>query len=125
LSFVVRRVGSGLLDVLSENYVRVARSKGLKESCVFYVHAVRNMLLPVVTVVGLQLGTLIGGAVIVETVFAWPGVGRLLIDSIQNRDYPVVQGATAVLAAVFVILNLLVDVVYTWLDPRVRLTGGA
>lgn len=125
LSIVVRLVRSGLLDVLSENYVQVARSKGLRESRVFYVHAARNMLLPVVTVVGLQLGTLIGGAVIVETVFAWPGVGRLLIDSIQNRDYPIVQGATAVLAAVFVLMNLLVDVIYTWLDPRVRLTGGA
>lgn len=123
LSIVVRLVRSGLLDVLSENYVRVARSKGIAERQVIYKHAARNMLLPVVTVVGLQLGTLIGGAVIVETVFAWPGVGRLLIDAIQNRDYPLVQAATAILAGTFVLLNLFVDVLYTWLDPRVRLTG--
>ncbi|MEX2542917.1 MAG: ABC transporter permease [Trueperaceae bacterium] len=123
LSIVVRLVRSGLLDVLNENYVQVARSKGLTENGVVYRHAVRNMLLPVVTVVGLQLGALIGGAVIVETVFAWPGVGRLLINAIQNRDFPVVQATTALMAAVFVVMNLVVDITYTWLDPRVRVVG--
>ena len=124
LSIVLRLTRSGLLDVMNENYVQVARAKGITEARVVYRHAVRNMLLPVVTVVGLQLGTLIGGAVIVETVFAWPGVGRLLIDAIQNRDYPIVQAATAMIAAVFVVTNLVVDVTYTWLDPRVRLVGS-
>lgn len=123
LSIIVRLARSGLLDVMHEDYVQVARSKGLRERRVIYLHAVRNMLLPVVTVVGLQLGTLVGGAVIVETVFAWPGVGRLLIDAIQNRDFPIVQAATALIAAVFVVMNLVVDVTYTWLDPRVRLAG--
>lgn len=121
LSIVVRLVRSGLLDVLNENYIQVARSKGLTERAVIYGHAVRNMLLPVVTVVGLQLGTLIGGAVIVETVFAWPGVGRLLIDAIQNRDFPIVQASTALIATIFVVMNLVVDITYTGLDPRVRL----
>lgn len=125
LSIIVRLARSGLLDVLNEDYVNVARSKGLSEQRVIYLHAVRNMMLPVVTVIGLQLGTLVGGAVIVETVFAWPGVGRLLIDAIQNRDFPVVQAATALIAAVFVVMNLVVDVTYTWLDPRVRLSGEA
>lgn len=124
LSIVVRLARSGLLDVMNEDYVRVARSKGLPEWRVVYRHAVRNMLLPVVTIVGLQLGTLVGGAVIVETVFAWPGVGRLLIDAIQNRDFTVVQAATALIAAVFVVMNLLVDLTYTWLDPRVRVSGA-
>lgn len=121
LSMVVRLSRSGLLDVLSQEYVRVARSKGLSERVVLYKHAVRNMLLPLVTVVGLQVATLIGGAVIVETVFAWPGVGRLLIDAVRNRDYPVIQAATAVIALVFVLLNMFVDVLYSLLDPRVRL----
>ena len=121
LSMVVRLSRSGLLDVLSQEYVRVARSKGLSERVVLYKHAVRNMLLPLVTVVGLQIATLIGGAVIVETVFAWPGVGRLLIDAVRNRDYPVIQAATAVIALVFVVLNMFVDVLYSLLDPRVRL----
>lgn len=124
MSIVVRLARSGLLDVLNEDYVRVARSKGLPERLVVYRHAVRNMLLPVVTIVGLQLGTLVGGAVIVETVFAWPGVGRLLIDAIQNRDFTVVQAATAMIATVFVAMNLLVDLTYTWLDPRVRVSGA-
>ena len=121
LSMVVRLSRSGLLDVLSQEYVRVARSKGLSERVVLYKHAVRNMLLPLVTVVGLQIATLIGGAVIVETVFAWPGVGRLLIDAVRNRDYPVIQAATAVIALVFVLLNMFVDLLYGLLDPRVRL----
>lgn len=123
MSIVVRLARSGLLDVMNEMYVQVARSKGISERRVVYRHAVRNMLLPVVTVVGLQLGVLIGGAVIVETVFAWPGLGRLLIDAIRGRDYPIVQAATAVIAATFVVMNLLVDVTYTWLDPRVRVPG--
>lgn len=125
MSTIVRLARSGLLDVMNEEFVKVARSKGITERRVVYRHAVRNMLLPVVTVVGLQLGALVGGAVIVETVFSWPGLGRLLIDAIRGRDYPVVQAATAVIAAAFVVMNLLVDVTYTWLDPRVRVTSEA
>ncbi len=123
MSIVVRLARSGLLDVMNEMYITVARSKGIPERSVVYRHAVRNMLLPVVTVVGLQLGALVGGAVIVETVFSWPGLGRLLIDAIRGRDYPVVQAATALIAATFVVMNLLVDLTYTWLDPRVRITS--
>lgn len=120
MSIIVRLARSGLLDVMNEMYIQVARSKGLRETTVVYRHGARNMLLPVVTVIGLQLGALIGGAVIVETVFAWPGLGRLLIDAIRGRDYPIVQAGTALIAATFVLMNLLVDITYTWLDPRVR-----
>lgn len=121
MSILIRLVRGGLMEVLHEDYVRTARSKGLKERRVLYVHAVRNMLIPVVTVVGLQFGLVLGGAVIVETVFSWPGIGRLLVDSISNRDYSLVQASVALIAAVFVFLNLVVDVLYGYLDPRIKL----
>ncbi|KAB0267238.1 ABC transporter permease [Microvirga brassicacearum] len=120
LSVVVRLVRSGLLEVLGEGYVQTARAKGLKETRVVGRHALRNMLIPVVTIVGLELGGLLGGAVIVETVFAWPGLGRLLIDSIAARDYSVVQACVVVLVLGFVLINLVVDLLYGFLDPRVR-----
>jgi ABC-type dipeptide/oligopeptide/nickel transport system permease component len=125
MSIIVRLARGGLLDVLNENFVQVARAKGLPERRVVYRHAARTMLLPVVTIIGLQLGVLVGGAVIVETVFSWPGLGRLLIDAIRGRDYPIVQAATALIAVIFVLLNLVVDMTYAWLDPRVRVAGGA
>ncbi|WP_327640921.1 ABC transporter permease [Kribbella sp. NBC_00482] len=123
LAILVRLTRSGLLEVVHEGYVQTARAKGLSEGIVVLVHAMRNALIPIVTVVGLQFGALLGGTVIVETVFAWPGVGRLLIDSIGRRDYGVVQAAILLVATIFVLINLLVDLLYGFLDPRVRLAG--
>lgn len=116
-----RLARSSLLEELGKDYVRTARSKGLGERAVLLGHALRNALIPTVTMVGLQMGFLIGGTVIVETVFAWPGVGLLVVDSIFARDYPVVQGVVLVIAVIVVAINLLVDVTYTVLDPRIRL----
>ena len=118
---LTRLVRSGLLDVLYEDYVRTARAKGLPPGAVMRRHALRNMLIPVITVIGLQLGHLLGGAVITETVFAWPGVGLLLVDAITNRDYPLVQAAILMITAVFITINFLVDLSYGALDPRIRL----
>ncbi|RZT27890.1 peptide/nickel transport system permease protein/oligopeptide transport system permease protein [Kribbella sp. VKM Ac-2569] len=123
LAILVRLTRSGLLEVVHEGYVHTARAKGLGEGIVVLVHAMRNALIPIVTVVGLQFGALLGGTVIVETVFAWPGVGRLLIDSIGRRDYGVVQASILLVATIFVLINLLVDLLYGFLDPRVRLAG--
>ena len=117
-----RLARSSLLEELSKDYVRTARGKGLRERTVLLTHATRNSLIPTVTMIGLQLGFLIGGTVVVETVFAWPGIGSLLVDSIFARDYPVVQGVVLVIAVLIVVVNLLVDVVYTILDPRIRLS---
>jgi ABC-type dipeptide/oligopeptide/nickel transport system permease component len=121
LAILVRLTRSGLLEVTHEGYVQTARAKGLSETVVILVHAARNALIPITTVVGLQFGTLLAGTVIVETVFAWPGIGRLLIDSITQRDYGVVQACVLLIAAVFVFINLVVDVLYGYLDPRIRL----
>jgi len=118
---LTRLVRSGLLDVLDEDYIRTARAKGLPPRVVMWRHAIRNMLIPVITVVGLQVGHLLGGAVITETVFAWPGVGLLLVDAITNRDYPLVQAAILFITAIFVTINFLVDLSYGALDPRIRL----
>jgi peptide/nickel transport system permease protein len=124
LSLLVRLVRSGLLDVLGSDFIRTARAKGLREGRVTYEHGVPNMLIPVVTVVGLQLGLLVGGAVIVETVFAWPGIGRLLVTAIFNRDFNVVQAAVAFIAFGFILINLIVDISYGYLDPRLRIGSG-
>jgi peptide/nickel transport system permease protein len=116
---ITRMTRSALLDVLSRDYIRTARSKGLVERAVVLRHALKNALIPVITVSGLQIGYLLGGAVIVEQVFTLPGVGRLLLDSIYGRDYPVVQGAVLVIAFSFVLVNLAVDLLYAVLDPRI------
>lgn len=118
---LTRLIRSGMLEVLYEDYVRTARAKGLAPREVLTGHALRNMLIPVITVVGLQLGNLLGGAVIVETVFGWPGIGRLLVDAIFQRDYPLVQIAILMITVGFVLINLLVDLSYGWLDPRIQL----
>jgi peptide/nickel transport system permease protein len=118
---LTRLVRSGLLDVLDEDYIRTARAKGLTAGSVMWRHALRNMLIPVITVIGLQIGHLLGGAVITETVFAWPGVGLLLVDAITNRDYPLVQAAILFITFIFVTINFLVDLSYGALDPRIRL----
>lgn len=121
-----RMVRSSLLEVLNEDYVRTARAKGLPEWRVVLRHGLRNALLPVITLLGLQLGTLLGGAVITEMVFSWPGVGQLLIDAIHRRDYPVVQACVLLISVTYVVVNMLTDLVYAWVDPRVRsgMQGG-
>lgn len=115
-----RYVRSSMLDVISQEYVRVARAKGLKETAVIYRHALRNALLPLVTLIGLQGGNLIGGAMITEVVFAWPGMGKLLADSLTARDYPVLMAAFMVMAVLTVFGNLLADLTYGWIDPRIK-----
>ncbi len=121
VAILTRMTRSGLLEVINESYIQTARAKGLSERIVIFPHAMRNALIPIITVVGLQFGQLLGGAVIIETVFAWTGIGRLLIDAIGQRDYNVVQAAVVVIATFFVVINLIVDVLYGYLDPRVRL----
>ena len=115
-----RIVRSTMLEMLNRDFVRTARAKGLAEPRVLYRHALRNALIPVVTVVGLQFGTLLGGAVIIEQVFSLPGVGRFALEGINLRDYPVVQGAVLLISAAFIVVNLLVDVLYSLIDPRIR-----
>ena len=120
IAVISRIMHASLIEVLNEDYVRTARAKGQCESLVIWRHAVRNALIPVVTVAGLQLGYLLGGAVVTETVFAWPGLGRLLVQSILARDFPVVQAAVLLLAITFVAINLVTDLIYGLLDPRIR-----
>ncbi len=116
-----RLIRSSLLEVLGQPYIVTARSKGLAERAVVIRHALRNALIPVVVLLGLQLGTLLGGAIITETIFAWPGVGRLTVSSIYNRDFPVVQASVILLAAIFVVTNIAVDITCAFLDPQIRL----
>lgn len=119
-AIVARMTRASLLESLGQDYARTARGKGLRERRVVAVHAARNAVLPVLTVVGLEFGGLLGGAVVTETVFSWPGLGQLTVTAIGARDYQMVQGVVLLLATVFVLLNLLVDVLYTMLDPRIR-----
>jgi peptide/nickel transport system permease protein len=120
MAIVARMTRGAMIEVLHQDYVRTARAKGLREAVVVGRHAFRNALLPVVTIVGLQVGTLLSGAILTETIFSWPGIGRWVYESIQLRDYPVVQSMTLVIAVIFVVTNLIVDLSYAWLDPRVR-----
>ncbi len=120
LAIFARMTRSSLLEVLRQDYIRTARAKGLSERVVIYRHALKNAFLPVITVVGTQFGFLLGGAVVTETVFAWPGVGRLSVQAILARDFPLVQGIVLVLAVSFVLVNLLVDLLYAVIDPRIR-----
>ena len=117
---ITRTLRSSMLEALSEDYIRTARAKGLSDGAVVRRHALKNALIPVVTVLGLQLGTLIGGAVITEYVFALPGVGRLVVDAVFARDYPLVQGVVLLIAVGFILSNLMVDLLYGWIDPRIR-----
>ena len=119
-AIIARMTRASLLDTLGQDYIRTAEAKGLRERVIVVRHAFRNALIPVLTVVGLEFGSLLGGAVVTETVFAWPGVGGLTITAIDNRDYQIVQGVVILLGAIFVILNLAVDLLYAWLDPRIR-----
>lgn len=120
---ITRLLRSSMLEVLDEDYIRTARSKGLKGRIVTYKHALKNALIPVVTIIGLQFGAILNGAVIVEMVFQRPGLGKLLIDSIFARDYPVVQGLVLLVAVIFVVTNFLVDITYRYIDPRISLRG--
>ena len=120
IAIIERMTRSSMLESLQQDYVRTARAKGLVERAVVYRHALRNALIPVITVLGLQFGTLLGGAVLTETTFAWPGIGRLLVDSIDARDYPVIQGVVLLFAVTFLLVNLLVDLLYGYIDPRIK-----
>jgi peptide/nickel transport system permease protein len=119
-----RMVRSSMLEVLGEDFIRTARAKGLPPHRVILHHGLRNALLPVITLLGLQLGALLAGAVITETVFSWPGIGLLTIEAIQSRDYPVVQACVLLISVGYVLVNLLTDIAYAWADPRIRLGGG-
>jgi len=120
IAFLARVTRSAMLDVLGGDFVRTARAKGLRERVVIVRHALRNATIPLLTVIGLQIGTLLGGAVITESIFAWPGMGKLVVDAIFFRDFPVVQTVLILSATIFVAINLLVDLLYTVLDPRIR-----
>lgn len=119
-AIIARMTRSSMLEVVGHDYIRTARAKGLSERVITYRHALRNALVPVITVQGLQFGTLLGGAVLTESVFAWPGLGRYLVDAIFLRDYPVVQASILVIAMGFIFINLVVDLVYAVVDPRIR-----
>ncbi|MFV2101008.1 ABC transporter permease [Micromonospora sp. LOL_024] len=118
-SILTRFIRSAMLEVLSEDYVRTAEAKGLRTRVVVLRHVLRNALIPVVTVVAVQLASLLGGVIVIEVLFAWPGIGRLTYDAVQARDYPVLQGAVLLVAALFLLINLLVDILYARLDPRI------
>jgi peptide/nickel transport system permease protein len=119
MAIVARMTRSSMLEVLRQDYIKTARAKGLSETKVVFKHALRNSLIPVVTVIGLQFGILLGGAILTETVFAWPGVGKWLYDGVMKRDYMVIQGGTMLVATIFVVVNTLVDVLYAFINPRI------
>jgi peptide/nickel transport system permease protein len=121
LSAITRLVRASLIEVLGENYIRTARAKGISSWRIIVHHALRNALIPVITVQGMYFASLLGGALVTEIIFAWPGIGRLAVEAIQNRDFPVVQAVVLFAAAVFVVVNFLVDLAYVWLNPRIRL----
>ncbi len=120
LAIIARITRSAMLEVLSQDYIRTARAKGLLEIWVIFKHALKNALLPVITIIGLQFGTLLGGAILTETIFSWPGIGSWIYEGILARDYPVVQGGVVFVAVTFVLINLLVDLSYAFLDPRIQ-----
>jgi ABC-type dipeptide/oligopeptide/nickel transport system permease component len=120
---ISRLIRSSMIEVLREDYIRTGRAKGLSESVVLWRHGLKNALIPVVTMVGLQFGAMLAGAVVTETVFSRPGLGRLVVDAILNKDYPLVQGCVLFLAVVYLSVNLVVDIAYAWLDPRIRYGG--
>ena len=120
LAVIARQTRSAMLEVLSEDYVRTARAKGLPPSQVIGLHALRNALIPVITVIGLQVGVLLAGAILTETIFSWPGIGKWMVDSVFRRDYPVVQGGLLLIAGIVMVVNLIVDVLYGLINPRIR-----
>ncbi|MED1914938.1 ABC transporter permease [Brevibacillus sp. DP1.3A] len=120
MAIIARITRSSMLEVMRADYVRTARAKGLTQFWVVYKHALKNAMIPVLTVIGLQTGLLLGGAVLTETIFGWPGVGRYIVTAIGNRDYPVIQSGILVIATIFVLINLLVDLLYAYIDPRIK-----
>jgi peptide/nickel transport system permease protein len=124
VGYIARMMRSSMLEVIGKDYIRTARAKGLPERVVILGHALRNAFIPVITVIGIDFAALLGGAVATETVFSWPGLGRAVVDAIRMRDLPVVEGCVIFLAFVFVVINLLVDLSYAWLDPRIHYDGG-
>jgi ABC-type dipeptide/oligopeptide/nickel transport system permease component len=120
-AILTRMVRTSVIEELSSDYVRTARAKGLPESAVLIRHALRNALIPILTVLGLQFGTLLAGAIVTETIFSWPGIGRLAVEAIEARDYPLVEGCILLIAVSYVFVNLLTDLLYALVDPRVRL----
>ena len=120
LAVIARQTRSAMLEVMGEDYVRTARAKGMPLRRVIGVHALRNAMIPVVTTIGLQIGVLMAGAILTETIFSWPGIGKWMIDSISRRDYPVVQSGLLLIAALVMIVNLLVDLTYGLINPRIR-----
>jgi len=117
---LMRFIRASMLEVLRQDYIRTARSHGLSEGLILWKHSFKNALIPVITYMGMQVGHLLGGAVIIETIFAWPGIGKFLVDAIYARDYPVIQGFVLIIALFFILTNLAVDILYTYLDPRIR-----
>jgi len=123
MAIIARMTRSSMLEVMSKDYIRTARAKGLSHRAVIFRHALKNAFLPIVTVIGLNFGLLLGGAVLTETIFSWPGLGRYVVDSLSARDYPAVQGCILFFAVIMVIVNLIVDSLYFYLDPRLRIDG--
>jgi peptide/nickel transport system permease protein len=121
-AIMTRYIRAAVLEVAATGFVRTARSKGLEPRVITFRHIVRNALIPVLTIAGIQLATILGGVIVVEVVFAWPGLGRLVYDAVAARDYPLIQGAVLLIAAMFLLVNLIVDVLYAVVDPRIRLT---
>jgi peptide/nickel transport system permease protein len=120
IGLVARITRSSVLEVLRQDYVRTARASGIRESLVYGKYVLKNALIPVITVIGITFGLSMGGAVVVEQVFSLPGIGRLVVSAVQGRDYPVIQGALLITALLFVLINLVVDIIYAWVDPRVK-----
>lgn len=123
MAVIARMTRSSMLEVMSKDYIRTARAKGLSRGTVIFRHALKNAFLPIITVIGLNFGLLLGGAVLTETIFSWPGLGRYVVDSLSARDYPAVQGCILFFAVIMVIVNLTVDIFYLYLDPRLRIDG--
>ena len=120
MAIIARLTRSSLLEVLGKDYIRTARAKGLDGKVVVLKHALRNALMPVITIIGIQFGAMLGGAVVTETVFAWPGVGRLIVNAISQRDFPIIQGGVLMMAIIFTLVNLTVDLSYALINPRIR-----
>ena len=120
MATIARVTRSSMLEVLRQDFIRTERAKGLPEKIVIYKHAVRNALIPVITVIGLNFGLLLAGAILTETIFSWPGIGRYIINAVKMRDYPAVQGCVLFFAFLFVIVNLLTDIIYIYIDPRIK-----
>ena len=123
MAIIARMTRSSMLEVMSKDYIRTARAKGLSHRAVVFRHALKNAFLPIITVIGLNFGLLLGGAVLTETIFSWPGLGRYVVDSLLARDYPAVQGCILFFAVIMVLVNLAVDILYFYVDPRLRIDG--